>query len=337
MRDVAALAGVSLKTVSRVVNGEAGVSPALVASVEHAVAQLDYRHNLAASNLRRGQRTSSVGALLHDIGNNFSATLLRALEDRVRPRRMAVLSASLDEEVERERALAQDLVSRRVDGLVLMPAGADQSYLQADISAGLAVVAVDRPPFGVEVDTVLVDNAGGAGQAVRHLAAVGHRRIACLTDRRVIWTARERERGFCEAMAAIGFGPDPGWVISDIGSESQSRLAVTRLLGTADPPTAIFAGQNAITVGAIRALRALGRQADVAVVGFDDFPLADMLEPAVTVVGQDVARIGDRVAELLLERIDGRTGAPVREIVPTRLVPRGSGEIRVPRPRAASG
>src|SRR5215213_3291887 len=186
MTDVAALAAVSLKTVSRVVNGEAGVSPDLVERVRRAVEQLDYRHNLAASNLRRGRRTQTVGVLLHDLRNEFAAGLLRALEDRARSHSVAVLAASLDDSEERERELVADLVVRRVDGFVLMPSSLDQSYLSAELRAGLPVVAVD---------TVVVDNVAGARQATDYLLARGHRRIACLTDRSVLWTATQRRRG----------------------------------------------------------------------------------------------------------------------------------------------
>jgi len=327
MHDVAALAGVSLKTVSRVVNREESVSEALAQRVQRAVAQLDYRHNLAASNLRRGQRTSSIGVLLHDLSNSFSATLLRAIEDRARSRRIAVFSASLDDQVEREPLLAHDLVSRRIDGLVIMPAGGDQSYLQVDIRAGLGVVAVDRPAHGVDVDTVLADNYGGARAAALHLAAAGHRRIACLTDLDSIWTATERRRGFVDAVAETGQPLDGRLVVGNISGEQAAEEAVTRLLQRAEPPTALFTGQNAITVGAIRALSRLGLQDQVAIVGFDDFPLSDVVRPAVTVIRQDVAAMGGVVADLLLAQLDGEAAPPQRHVQPNGLIVRGSGEI----------
>src|SRR5829696_4286024 len=159
MRDVAALAGVSLKTVSRVVNREPGVSPDVRKRVTLAVNRLDYRPNMAASNLRRtGARTGLVGALVQDLSNSFSASLLRALEDSARRRGTAVLAASLDEGADREQELVHDLVSRRVDGLVLMPATARQDYLIAELRTGTPAVFVDRPPRGIDVDSVVVDN-----------------------------------------------------------------------------------------------------------------------------------------------------------------------------------
>lgn len=337
MRDVAALAGVSLKTVSRVVNAEGGVSPALAERVDRAVTQLDYRHNLAASNLRRGQRTASIGVLVQDLSNSFSAGMLRAVEDRARERGVVVLSSSLDEEEARERQLVANFVARRVDGLILMPATQDQSYLLTDVRAGLAVVVIDRPPRFIDLDSVVVDNRGGALSAVRHLASNGHRRIAFISDLIRISTATERLAGYREAMAAAGLETDPALIRVDVRTTDAARDVVVDLLRSPDPPTAIFAGRNVITIGALRALRDLGMSRTVALVGFDDFPMSDLVEPATTVVRQDATTVGRTAADLLLGRLDGDV-SPARTIVlPTTLVPRGSGEIRAVTGRAAGG
>jgi LacI family transcriptional regulator len=327
IKDVAALAGVSLKTVSRVINREAGVTPEMASRVQKAVVQLDYRHNLAASNLRRGQRTSSIGVLLHDLRNPFSATLLRAIEDRARTRGLAVLSASLDDEAEREALLAADLVSRRVDGLILMPTGPDQSYLVTDVLAGLAVVAVDRPVSGADVDTVLVDNVGGASAATQHLAAHGHERIALLTDRVSIWTAGQRRVGYEQGLARSVVPLDPRYVVTDLQSSEQATAQVNRLLALREPPTAIFAARNILSIGAIRALRQRDLADRIALVGFDDFPTADLMTPPLTVIQQDVAALGEKAVDLLFARIDGHGVAPQEVLLGTTLVARGSGEI----------
>jgi LacI family transcriptional regulator len=327
IKDVAALAGVSLKTVSRVINREPGVSDALIARVQQAAEQLNYRHNLAASNLRRGQRTQSIGVLLHDHANAFSANVLRAIEDRARSVGVAVLSASLDDESEREATMATDLVSRRVDGLIVMPTSADQSYLLAEIRAGLPVVAVDRPAQGVHVDTVVVDNLQGAHTAVNHLLGRGHVRIACLTDRQVIWTARQRLQGYREALQRAGIDHDDGLVVPDLTSDGAAKAAVLRLLERPEPPTAIFAARNNLAVGTVRALREVGLAHQVAMVGFDDFPMADLLEPAVTVIRQDLRALGAAAADLLFARMGGSTAPPTLIEHGTLLIVRGSGEI----------
>lgn len=327
MQDVGARAGVSLKTVSRVVNGEAGVSDALVARVRIAVTELDYRHNLTASNLRRGSRTMAVGVLVQDIGNDYSSTLLRAIEDRVRDSGIAVFAASLDEEEEREREMVADLVNRRVDGLVLMPASQDQSYLDNDISAGLAVVVVDRPPRNLAADSVLVDNIKGGRTSARHLLQHGHRRISFISDRIRISTAADRRQGFVSALRKAGIPPVPELLRLNVRSSEAAVAAVTSLMELPDPPTAIFAARNAVSIGVIRALHDLGLSSEIALVGFDDFPMADLVDPPTTVLRQDPHRIGTIAAELLLTRMEGLDSPPRRVVVPTALVPRGSGEI----------
>ena len=184
MRDVAARAGVSLKTVSRVVNDESGVSPALVGRVRQAVDDLGFRPNVGARVLRRADaRTASVGLLLDDVADPFSATVLRAVQDAAQARGVVVLSASVDGDAGRERSLAAAFAARRVDGLILLPAAADQSYLAAEVASGTAVVCVGRMPGRLDVDAVVATDAAGAASAVRHLAAAGHTRIAFLGDR----------------------------------------------------------------------------------------------------------------------------------------------------------
>ena len=308
MRDVAALAGVSLKTVSRVVNDETGVSPEMVERVNRAVAQLHYRHNLAASNLRRGARTASLGVLVQDLSNDYSAQLLRAVEDLARERGVVVMSSSLDEEEARERELVTSFIARRVDGLILMPASSDQSYLQNEVRAGLAVVVVDRPPSFIPLDSVAVDNRGGAQTAVRHLVKHGHRRISFIGDLIRIATAAERLAGYEAALAEAGVAFDPALVRLDVRTSDAAQEATEDLLASDHPPTAIFAGRNVNAIGAARALRRLDLAHTVALVGFDDFPMSDLVEPAITVIRQDVAAVGHTAADLLLRRLDGDDG-----------------------------
>lgn len=328
MRDVAARAGVSFKTVSRVVNGEPGVSPALVARVRRAVQELDFRPNAGARVLRRtDRRTASIALLLEDVANPFSAALARAVEDEAVPRGVMVFSASLDEDPDRERALVEEFCGRHADGLLIAPAGADQSYLAAELRRGTAIVCVDRPPRGLELDSVVTTNAVGARDAVRHLAAAGHRRIAFLGDRPTIDTAQRRYEGYREALESLGLPFDPRLVCNDLRDAATADGAATALLSGAAPPTALFTAQNMVTIGVVRALRRLGLEQVVAVVGFDDFLLADMLSPGVTVVAQDPAAIGRIAAGLLFARIAGDRGPAQARLVPTTLVRRGSGEI----------
>ncbi|HET6530553.1 MAG TPA: LacI family DNA-binding transcriptional regulator [Actinoplanes sp.] len=324
MIDVARTAGVSLKTVSRVVNGETTVAPDLAARVRAAVESLHYRPHLGATMLRRNdRRTRTIGVLLEDVGNPFSAVLHRAIEDEARLHGVQVLIGSIDEDPRRERELAGAFTQRHADGLIVAPTGDGQQYLHS--LPDIPVVFVDRPGSGHTADSVLATNVSGAGDAVRHLVAQGHRRIAYLGDQPGIPTARERHRGYLSALTAAGLTP---FAERRLRHPSYAESATLSLVNRPDPPTGLFTSQNLITIGAFRALRRLGLHHRIALVGFDDFPLADLLEPAVTVVAQDPMTMGRTAVRALFERIDGATG-PAREFwIPTRLIRRGSGEIR---------
>jgi LacI family transcriptional regulator len=328
MRDVAALAGVSLKTVSRVVNGAPTVDTGLAARVRRAAAQLNYRHNMTASNLRRGDRRSfMIGLMLEDVSNPYSSSIYRAVEDVARERGVGVLAGSLDEDPVRERELAATLVARRVDGLIVIPAGRDHSYLRDEQEMGMAVVFVDRPPALLPADSVMVDNKAGAIAAVKHLIGYGHRRIAFLGDLTSIATAQDRYAGYRDTLRQAGLTEDPSLVLHNLHTAQAAEAAVIGMLNDPEPPSALFSSQNLITLGTVRALRACGAQNRIAMAGFDDLPLADMLDPPVTVVSQDVVAIGTLAAQILFRRIDGDTSDAEAHIVPTRLIPRGSGEI----------
>jgi LacI family transcriptional regulator, galactose operon repressor len=327
MRDVAQLADVSLKTVSRVVNDEPGVSAALAVRVRRAIDELGFRPHPGARLLRTDGRTSAIALLLEDVANPFSAAVQRAVENEARERGVVVFSASIDEDPARERALAREFGGRRADGLLLAPAGDDQSYLTDELPAGTPVVCVDREANNLAVDSVITTNALGAAEGVRHLAAAGHRRIAFLGDRRSIRTAEHRYEGYRDALVSLGLPLDPGLVVHDLRDSADADGAVTALLARPDPPTALFTAQNLITIGAVRALRRLGAEWSVALVGFDDVLLADLLSPGVTVVAQNPAAIGRTAANLLFARIGGDTSPPGVRLVPTTLIRRGSGEL----------
>ena len=209
MREVAAVAGVSLSTVSRVVNGGDGVRADLVDRVRDAVELLGYRHNLTASTLRRADRQSaSIGLIFEDVSNPFFGAVHRGVEDAARERGVLTLVGSSDEEPDRERELAEAFSSRGVDGLIVASAVEDSSYLLRERAAGVALAFVDRPPNFVDADAVVSDNAGGARTAVAHLIAAGHRRIGFLGDRPEVFTAAERLRGYRETLAQHGLTED---------------------------------------------------------------------------------------------------------------------------------
>jgi LacI family transcriptional regulator len=329
MEQVAALAGVGLSTVSRVVNAKPGVSAETVARVRAAIDRLDYRHNVNASSLRRSDRkTATVGLVLEDVSNPFMSALQRAIEDTMRARGMLVFAGSCDEDPGRERELIGAFRARRVDGLIVAPAGLDHSYLLSELRVGTAIVFVDRPPRFVDADFVTSDNSGGARTAVSHLAGHGHRRIGFVGARLAISTAEARLAGYTDALAAQGLESDPAIIRTEVATVEDAERVTLDLLTHPDPPTALFTAQNFFTIGAIKALRSLGLERRVGLVGFDDFLLADLLDPAVTVVAQDASQLGRVAATLLLRRLDGADSPSERVVLPARLIQRGSGEVR---------
>ena len=328
MRDVAALAGVGLKTVSRVVNGEPNVAADTKERIDRAIAALNFEPHLGAGSLRRGGgRTLAIGLILDAVDNPFSAAVNRAVETVASARHVAVFAASSDDDAGRERELVAAFTRRRVDGLIITAYGPDQGYLQAEREQGTPLVFVDREPSGLLADVVLTDNATWTEVATRHLIDHGHTRIAFLGDDLAIPTARDRSAGFLRAMTAAGLTVPDQHLIGNVTSEELATARVEALLRCADGPTALVSGQNLITIGAVRALHRHGRQHEVGLVGFDDIPLADLLQPGVTVVAQNPAEIGRVAAEKLFDRIDGDSSPPAVTLVPARVIVRGSGEI----------
>lgn len=328
MKDVAGVAGVSLATVSRVMSGSAEVAPELADRVHSAVGLLGYRRSVMASSLRRADRlSSSLGVVFEDVGNPFFSSVHRGIEEIARERQVLVLAGSSDDDPIRERELADAFAARAVDGLIVVPSAGDQAYLSREREAGVALVFVDRPPRLVEGDTVLSDNAGGVRTGVAHLVEGGHRRIGFLGDRQRIFTASERLRGFRDALREHGLVADPGLVRTELASPEAVEAAARSLLDAPDPPGAILTAQNLVTVGTVRVLREYGLQHDIALVGFDDLALGDLLYPSVSVVAQDPTEIGRTAARLLFERIDGYDGPARRIVLPTVFRPRESSRL----------
>jgi LacI family transcriptional regulator len=251
---------------------------------------------------------------------------MRGVEQVAREHGLLLIAGSSDETPERERELVLALCERRVDGLIIVPASADHSYLLPEMRLGVHVVFLDRPPNGIEADTVLVDNQGGAGVATDHLLAQGHTRIAMVGDTPTLFTASERLAGYRRALERHGLAFDEQLVRLGLHDADAAARATGELLRLDDPPTAIFAGNNRNTIGALRAISALGHP--VALVGFDDFELADLLAVPTTVIRHDAFALGAQAAALAFARLDGADAPPRRVVLETELVPRGSGEVQ---------
>lgn len=319
MAAVATLAGVSMKTVSRVVNGETAISSDTAQRVLAACQTLGYRRNDAASALARAQPQAGIGLIIEDVSDAFYSGLIRGVEEVARTNGYVIMLSSSEENSDQERSATLAL-ARGVAGMIVVPHSDDHRYLAGPINAGLRVVFVDRPPARLVADCVLSDNIQGARGAVRHLVDQGHRRIGFIGNDPSVYTSTRRLRGYRTAHADAGLSVDDQLVVLGPHTEHQAGEAAQVLLGLAEPPTALFTQNNVLTMGAWRAVR--HRRPPLALVGFDDFALADVLDPPVTVVAQDPTGLGRRAAQLLLSRLAGQTGPARRIVVPTRLIVR---------------
>lgn len=324
IHDVARHAGVSVKTVSRVLNHERGVSDAMQMRVQASMRALDYRPNAAARVLRR-RLTRSIAFVCEDISEPVQARLARAVESVASQRECTMTVSLTHHSAEREQSVIESLVSRQADGIILWPTGVYSRYLQR-LVATVPVACVDRPIPGVETDTVLCDNRRGAGAAVDHLVGRGHRRIAFVGDPPELYTQAERLQGYREALVAHGIEPDQRLEFSrELEAEHGSDPAMVRKElrywhAIPDPPSAVLAASS---IASRAVVRALGDDMSIEMVGFDSFPLDDLVRGGVTVVDQDVDAMGLAAAEALFRRIDGEHVGLTRIRIAPRVVERG--------------
>nr|QIZ02098.1 LacI family transcriptional regulator [Streptomyces sp. S1D4-11] len=323
MVDVAREAGVALRTVSRVVNNDPTVGSEYVTKVEAAIAALNYRPDDRARQLRTGV-TGIIGAAVRRIAEVNPE--LAAIERTARDSGLTLLAASTDFDETRERDIVISMCRQRLDGIIVEPFGENHAYLQPELDAGMPLVAMDRPMSGISVDCVMSDNASGVGMAFHHLHQHGHRRIAYIGDSERVFSGRERAAAFRAALGAHGEAVEGLVHPGEITTERVAAALDTALRGP-DPATALVTGNMDTTLAV---LRHLGPQtaSRLALVGFDEVPLSDLLQPALTVIAQQTSEIGQTAVELLRARI-ADPGRPVQTvIVPVTLKVRGSGEVR---------
>lgn len=330
IKDVAREAGVSIKTVSRALNDEPRISAATRQRVLDVVAALGFRPNTLAQHMRAGARDRAVALVIPDMANPFFGSVAAGVESVIRDQGLTLIVGSSDEDPDRERVLVTTFLDRQAAALLIVPAAAgDHAYLRPERQRGLPVVFIDRPPVRLTADCVVSANHDGAGEAVAHLIAQGHRRIAFVGDTpTTLYTRQERFRGYKAAMEAAGLRPDPA-LVANAHLAVDGAAITRRLLALPDPPTAIFAANNLVCMGVVTAISRAHRW-DVAIVGFDDFTLADAFEPGITVMAQDTARLGTTAAELALARLQGDRSRARTVTLPTSLVRRGSGEVPLP-------
>jgi LacI family transcriptional regulator len=307
MRDIAARLGVSAMTVSRAIRGDDGISEATRQRVLAAVAEAGYRPNDLARRLRTGESDELAGLIVTSLANPFYAQLAVGAEEVATARGTGLVVASSNGDPGRERGLVRSMVARHLAGLVVVPAGNDHRHL-----AELPVVLAATPPRGIDADCVLVDDFGGTYEACRTLIGRGHERIGFLGLPAALWTGSERYRGYAAALEDAGLALDERHVRRHRGDVGIAEKAARELLAQPDPPTALITANNRNTIGALRA----ARNHPVALAGFDDIEVADLLQLPLSVVAYDAAEVGRAAARLLFDR----SGTRQRVIIPTRIV-----------------
>ncbi|MFD9903694.1 LacI family DNA-binding transcriptional regulator [Streptomyces sp. NPDC059063] len=334
LRDVAERAEVSAMTASRVLRDDPRVLPATRDRVRAAAAALGYRPNEVARSLRLGRGTGLVGLVVTNLANPFYSRLALGVDSVVAGDGLKTVIGNTRQDLEHERDLVADLVARRVDGIIAVPAGSDHRHLAAAAADGVPVVLASRPPEDFAADCVLVDDFGGARDATARLVALGHHRIGFLGSPPAVHTGTERLRGYRAALAAGGRTADERLVRQGQSQTHEAERAAAELLALPDPPTALFCSNNRNTIGAFRAIRAA--RTDTALAGFDDFELADALGLPLTLVAYDSDELGRAAGRLLVERMRTtramRAGAAAavvvaegarRVVLPTSLVEYG--------------
>ena len=320
LADVARLADVSTKTVSRALSGGAHVDPETQARVERAAATLRFRPNTLARELRTGGVTTTVGFVIGDLTNPFYALAAAGVERVLAREGLTLMIAASDDESRLEPAVVSAMLERRIRGLLLVPIAADHSYLEGERQYGTPVVAVDRPLSNATSDSVVLDNRAGARAGVLALLDAGHTRVAFVGSADSLYTHHERMLGYRDALQARGLPVDPALIRTDSPDIASAAATMSALLDSATPPSAVFAGNNRATIGAMQGIRQRG--AHIGLLGFDDFELAGFL--GVSVVAHQPERMGEVAAEIILRRMVDPMGLAEQVVLPTRLILRGS-------------
>ncbi|MEU5720063.1 LacI family DNA-binding transcriptional regulator [Streptomyces sp. NPDC020403] len=335
--DVARHAGVGQATAARALGGYGSASAATRERVLAAAAELGYSTNAVARSMISG-RTNTLGVVVADVENAYFARAVRGVTDIAARAGLQVVLANSDECAETERSAVQLFMERRVDGLVVAPAGADHEHLDRAVASGVPVVLLDRVVSSAALDTVVVDNRGAAKAAVSRFTGEGHTRIAVITSASPdenatmlapgadIWTTTERLTGYRHALRAAGI-PRQAELIRHTGYDrARARSAVRELMTGEDRPTALFTTDNVATLGTLDALLDLDARipADVSVIGFDDADWATLVRPQLSVVGQPVQELGRLAADILVRRVNGSTAKPRRHTLRTTYIPRES-------------
>lgn len=323
IKDVAAEAGVSVATVSRVLNSHPSVSPAARTRVLAATERLGYRPNAVARSLRTAQ-TRTLGLVISDVLNPYFTALARSVEEAARELGYSVIIGNADERPELQDHHVRTLLDRRIDGLLVSPTDGGSPLMLDTARSSTPMVFVDRWIPGVDVPVVRADGRPAVRDLVAHLHAIGHRRLAIIAGPAATTTGSERVEAFREALAAYGLAlPDVYIGQGDFQADS-GRQATERFLALPEPPHVIFAADNLMALGALDAIRAHGLRVphDIALAAFDDIPWFVHTDPPITAIAQPTGDLGRAAVRALVDRIEGRR--PQSVTLPARLVVRRS-------------
>lgn len=326
VKDIARAAEVSPMTVSRVLSGGKNVRPALREHVEQVIADLGYHRNENARSLRPGHRSGLVGVLITNIGNPYYAGVVQGIEQVVGATGRRILVATTNEDADLERQLLSDFLGRQVEGLIVVPVGQDGERFAAARRNDIPLVLASRTVASVAADAVLIDDVHGAHEATSLMLESGHRRIAFLGNKVTVSTGQRRLRGFRDAFADHGSTPAEDLVVLGLQDTEAAEAAMQDLLGAADPPSAVFAANNRISIGAIRAVAKATAAGTLdtppRLSAFDSFDFADMAPFPLSVIDHDPAELGRVAARMLLSRMDGSADGAAPRLVelPVHLV-----------------
>lgn len=304
IKDVADKAGVSITTVSHVINQTRYVSEELTQKVTQAMADLNYQQNILASSLRSG-RSKTIGLIIPDISNLFFAEISRKIEDKGFEYGYSVILCNTDDNISKEIKYIDVLQTKQVDGIIFISAGGSESILTNPLESDIPVVVADRDSVGFFSDVVLIENRKGGYDATNYLISLNHRKIACISGPSLITPSAQRVEGYKTALQDAGIPFEPSFLqMGDFRFESGNK-AMREILKSPDLPTAVFVCNDMMAIGAMRAIKDFGLHIpdDISIVGFDNIPLSNIIFPALTTIAQPMQKMANLILELLVEKI----------------------------------
>ena len=334
IKDVAEQAGVSITTVSHVINKTRYVSNELIDRVYEAMRELNYRPNTLARSLRSG-RTKTIGLVIPDISNMFFAEISRKIEDKGFEFDYSVVLCNTDDDPRKEESYIEVLLEKQVDGIIFISAGGAEENLEKPINLGIPTIVADRDIQGAKSDVVMVDNLKGGYDAARYLISLKHKRIGCISGSSPVTPSAQRLGGYKKALSEVNIKIDDSLIETGDFRVEGGEVAMRNLLKIINPPTAVFACNDMMALGAMRAVNDCGLQIpeDISLIGFDNIPISKSVYPALTTIAQPIKEMADLIVGMLVNRItqkknNRRTNEEIGEynriVLETRLIERGT-------------